>query len=90
MADGVSPRVSHLQTACARSGRRAGEERDGTSRSFHTHDVFADAGCRWARYMPKDVSVPPFVKLSEARNESERGELYHPVKSADVFRELIA
>ena len=38
----------------------------------------------------KTIAVPPLVKLSEARNESERGELYHPVKSADVFRELIA
>ena len=48
-------------------------------------------GCRWAEiHAGKTYRYRPFVKLSEARNESERGELYHPVKSADVFRELIA
>ena len=48
-------------------------------------------GCRWAEiHAGKTYRYRPFVKLSEARNKSERGELYHPVKSADVFRELIA
>ena len=48
-------------------------------------------GCQWA---PVDggggvFRYRPFLKKDEARSKKATGKLYHPVKSAEVFRELV-
>ena len=49
------------------------------------------SGCRWANIQEGEIyRYRPFVSASEAKRRKKRYKLYHPVKSVEVFRELLS